>query len=555
MALARMADYKLGLSAWWLANWKWAAGILVSVLVTWLAYPPGQAGLLMLFGLAPVFIAAELAPDWKSAFLRGWAYAFLSNIFVCSWVAYAVHHFGKVPLVLSYGLIPVHSLAEQGSWAVLLGLRHMLHSKFGIRPIFWTPAAFVALECVWPRYFPSTPGNVFYNVPLLAQVADVTGVWGLSALVVATNEATAALVLQNWSRRQRIIHSVAATALVIGCVGYGSWRLGVVRQWMSAPKTQLRVALIQPNINPVARVRGAIDFSGARFVLLSEMLKLNQKALPQKPELIFWPESAYPDTYHGASRTEAFEVTATLDSYLRKNLKLPLLFGARFESAEHRRYNALFYAHADANAPDGLSVQRYLKYNLLPFAEHIPFTDSSDRLRKLIRKAGGTAFSPGPGPTLLNGPRGLQLGSMICLDGLYPRFARDTAALGADVFVNATNDSWFGPTREPELHLYLTAFRSIETRRPLVRATNTGHSAVVDIDGSLGLKTELEREAIEVVDVPVYEQRATPFMLIGDKLLILSGLYATLMFLFGLIRRRGNHEEGVSVSIPAGPGA
>jgi apolipoprotein N-acyltransferase len=156
-------------------------------------------------------------------------------------------------------------------------------------------------------------------------------------------------------------------------------------------------------------------------------------------------------------------------------------------------------------------------------------------LDRLIRESGGANFIPGPGPVVFAHPR-TRLGVMICLEGLFARHVRELARQGAQFLVNATNDSWFGHGIEQDLHLRLTTFRCIETRRPMVRVTNTGYSAVVDIDGSLRYQSAADVETVRTLDVPIYPAITTPFVAAGDALMVIASLWALWPFVLVLKR-------------------
>ncbi|MBI3542116.1 MAG: apolipoprotein N-acyltransferase [Deltaproteobacteria bacterium] len=530
---------------WLRENWKWLAGILVSVVLTFFSYPPHGLGLLMFVALAPVFVAMETATTWKQAAFRTWLYVFLGNAAICTWVAHSVHEFTQLPWVLSYPCILVLSFAEQGSWPVLAALRFQLQKRWGVRPLLWTPVALLFLDVCWPKFFPNTMGNVFYRVAWLSQLADLTGVWGLTALLGMTNELAALLFLKlvarrrpgvpAWSGRELARHGVATAVVLAGAFGYAGWRYGKVKELMAQPKGMTRVAIVQPSVNGVKKVKAEADRGSARRDLLEHMLKLTTRALAMQPDFVFWPETAYPDTYHGETTRETTAVTAYLDGFIAASRPW-LLFGGRDQIGSDR-FNSLFLVTADAGGK--LRRQVYHKTILLELAEHTPLADVIPGLQGLVRAAGGgNSFARGSGPSLLEGPNGVKLGATICLEGLYPRFVRDVASLGADLIVNATNDEWFGPTMEPDLHLYLTAFRAIETRRPLVRSTNTGYSTVVDIDGQLRFKSDLMTEAVITDDVPLYEPIRTPFMIVGDWLIAAAGIYALAWLAFAWRRNR-----------------
>lgn len=502
----------------------WLSLAAVSSVFVWLAFPPYSGGLALLVGLVPLFVAVEKAETWKSAALRAWFFGFLANVLVCAWVPQAVREFGGLPWAPSVLALLLLSAIEQSSWAVVLALRHILHKKYKVRPVLWTPLAIMALDSVWPKYFPSTFGNVFYNTPWLAQAADLTGVWGLTALIAATNECVAALVLRNWRRVELRRHAVAAAALVVLITAYGAWRLSWVRDQMQKPVGQMRVALVQPSINAMAEVRFSKDKPATKARLLEHALTLTSRALEAKPDLVIWPETGFPDTYRNQfnPREVAF-VGAALDQYVLKN-RPALLTGSRDMASDGRWFNSIHYLRADESSTK-VTAQVYHKNLLLPLAEEVPLAGLWPAYDSALRKMGAAFFAKGNGPIVIATEKA-SVGPMICLEGLYPRFVRRIAQAGAQVLVNVTNDAWFGNTAEPELHFYLTAFRAIETRRPLVRAATSGISAVVDIDGSVRARTELFREDVLVADVPVYPPHSSPFLAMGSVILIAAGLYA-----------------------------
>ncbi|MEW6055206.1 MAG: apolipoprotein N-acyltransferase [Bdellovibrionota bacterium] len=518
------------------------AGITFSALVTSFSFPPYQFGLLMLVGLVPLFVALESAQTLRQAAFRGWFYGFVSNVLVCNWLGSAIETFSSLPWLASQLGIVLVSILEQSSWAVFAAARFYVNKRLGMRPLFWSAAAIMALDSIWPKLFPNTMGNAFYNVSWLAQAADLTGVWGLTAVIVISNEALALGWL--WfakgnrfglKRIEILKHASVAVLVLVAVSSYGIYRKKQIQAvLLRKPDKSFPVAIVQPNINAVAQIRGQTNKELARSKVLTEMIRLTNAALVFNPKLVVWPETAYPDTFHGESLTESILVTQTLDRYLREN-QVSLLFGAR-DQVGHRRFNAFILASPDRGGSQ-LIRQVYHKTHLLEFAEHVPFADSSPALAETARSLGASTFSYGEGPKNLS-LDGIKLGVMICLEGLFPDFVRRTVAGGAEILFNATNDAWFGDTREPSLHLYLTAFRSIETRRPLVRATNTGYSTVIGIDGQLRMKSKLFTEDVIFDDVPLYSGIKSPFVFWGNTLLHLSALWMLWPWATTWLRRR-----------------
>ncbi|MBR57812.1 MAG: apolipoprotein N-acyltransferase [Myxococcales bacterium] len=187
-----------------------------------------------------------------------------------------------------------------------------------------------------------------------------------------------------------------------------------------------------------------------------------------------------------------------------------LLFGAisypgkevleRGLDADNRHKNSVFLT-----APNGAVKGVSHKIKLLIFGEYIPFVDVFPSLRKLIPEGGH--FIPGdrlyPLDFTSRAGRKVRIAPLICYEDIIPRFSHEAIALSPNLLVNVTNDAWFGKTSEPALHLQLAVARAIETRRPLIRSTNTGISAFVDPAGRFLQRSSLEHEEVLVEDIPM----------------------------------------------------
>jgi apolipoprotein N-acyltransferase len=147
----------------------------------------------------------------------------------------------------------------------------------------------------------------------------------------------------------------------------------------------------------------------------------------------------------------------------------------------------------------GMADKPYDKVHLLVFGEFVPFSDVFPGVRRWFPWTGDFARGPGPGIRRIGG---LLLGPQICYEGLFPGFSRGLAEQGAQIFVNVTNDSWFGTSAEPYQHLFMTLARGIEFRRPVVRATNTGISAAMRADGTLLRRSPLHAEWTGLYEIP-----------------------------------------------------
>lgn len=222
------------------------------------------------------------------------------------------------------------------------------------------------------------------------------------------------------------------------------------------------------------------------------------------PDLVVWPETAVPSV----PRPRTLE---PLEKLVR-DAGTELVFGAydieRVTDELRRTYNAAF--HMDRTGQLG---GRYAKNKLLLFGEYVPLSDRFPQLLDLLPAPG--EFTPGPGPVVFT-VHGVALTPLICYELLFPDVVRRALRAGGTTIVNMTNDYWFGRGLEPEQHLALSRMCAFETGRPIIRATNTGISAVIDANGALRARTAVWTAGVIRDRVPVPPMRWTPFTRWGD---------------------------------------
>ena len=153
-------------------------------------------------------------------------------------------------------------------------------------------------------------------------------------------------------------------------------------------------------------------------------------------------------------------------------------------------------------------------------------------------------FGRGPGPQSFPF-QDLNLGLQVCYEGLFPDFSRQLADQGSQIFINLTNDSWFGTWAEPLQHLYMTFGRAIEFRRPLVRITNTGISTAITASGKIQEFTASNTEAIQLVQIPYHEKPTkTLFARYGQNIpYVLFLMLVGLLFSFSQTKPKNEQEK------------
>ncbi len=396
--------------------------------------------------------------------------------------------------VLCSGLLAAYMALFPGvcAWAMSRLLR-----AIGLGALLLLPAAWVATELLRAHLFGGFPwvllGSSQTTMLPIAQLASVTGVFGLSGLVALVNAALAYAAAGGRSRAAIVAVAVSAV-LVTGMWGAHRMR----RDDLVRSGTVLRVGLLQGNIAQDEKWDPA-----QRVGILARYLRLTREAARQGARFIVWPESATPfffeeDPVGGAAvRAVAQETGAHV-----------LVGSDQLERATPPRYyNAAFLL-----GPDGRTIAVYRKIHLVPFGEYVPFKRLLFFVAPLVESVAD--FTPGADAVRL--PLGVGAASAaICYEVVYPDLIRRFVLAGSQLLTAITNDAWYGRSSAPYQHFEQATLRSIEEGRYLVRAANTGISGIVDPYGRVLDRSPLFEEAVIVGDVRLIDVR-TIYARIGD---------------------------------------
>jgi len=370
----------------------------------------------------------------------------------------------------------------------LFGIAVSMVSRSGIPswaavPVFWVCIEFLRghagfLSLPWGML-----GHTQHAYLPLIQVASVTGVFGVSALLALVNAAVADL----WLRRRAAWPSVlAAGVALIGTLSFGAARL------TAAPEgTGFRVTVIQGNIPE--GIKWDRDKIRAHF---QRHLDLTRRAIEAGPtDLIVWPETTVPAALmrspemRDAVATLAQEAGApilvgTSTGPKFGGVRLEPLPGAANGEEAFRIVRSTPYNSAVLVTPQGAVGAEYRKRRLLPFAEYLPYRDRFPWPRHMKERAGTLLPGDHVGLFPLKGD-GIDraAGVLICWESIFPELVRDTVKGGADFIVDITNEAWFLDTNMPSQFLAMNVFRAVENAVPVVRAANTGISAIIDSTG------------------------------------------------------------------------
>jgi apolipoprotein N-acyltransferase len=474
--------------------------------------------------LAPLLAVAE-ATRPRRAFRLGWLAGTTGIALAFLWLVHAIRVFGgfSAPLAILLYLPIVVSMGIQ------LGLFAALVAWIGPSPLgIAAPLAFTAVEFLFPSFFPWRLAHSQYRIPLLLQSGELAGASLLGFAIVWMNVAVLALARRLGTRRAhgdarpraRAAPAVAAPLLlVLALLAYGAWRLPAVRaQRERAPA--LQVGVVQGNVS--IQHKGDRAFFGRNL----DAYRQASRTIAADVDLLVWPETVVQDRiWDWHARLELAE-----DPF--PDATRPLLFGG-LALARDRRGATHLYNSAFLRGVDGRVLGRYDKRILVPFGEYMPLGDRFPRLREL--SPGTSNFTAGGDPVLLAVGPLARLGALICYEDVIPGPARAAVARGATLLVNLTNDAWYGDSAEPVQHQALAIWRTVETRRDLVRSTNTGLTSVLAATGEVVEELPTFTTGTLTAEVRLLGGE-TPYAAIGD--VFAWGVVAALLLLVVATARR-----------------
>lgn len=436
---------------------------------------------------------------------QGFLLGYLSGVIwyagSCFWIYHVMNTFGGLNAPVSAGILVLFCLylaLYHGLFGALLAVAARRPETGTRRALLLAPFLWVAVELARARItgFPwDLLGTAQVdNIPL-AQVARLAGVYGVSFGIALVNAAFAAAWLLPPQRRRTLLGATVAATVAL--------QAGVLAQPPPLPATHT-VRLVQQNV-PILDAGWDVEFYRGTLQSLRAL-----SVQPKAPPLIIWPESPAPFFVNDPLfRTEVTAVAAQANAYV-------IAGSLGVANAGHGRTPApsQLMNSAVLVTPRGEWAARYDKIHLVPFGEYVPFRSIFAFAGKLTKQVGD--FSRGAERTVFDAG-GQKVGVFICYESIFPDEIRLFAANGAQVFVNISNDGWFGDYGAPGQHLNMARMRAVENERWLLRATNTGITAVIDPYGRVvaraprGTRTVLDADYALVAGTTFYTRHGDWF--------------------------------------------
>jgi apolipoprotein N-acyltransferase len=481
-------------------GWKRAAIALVAGALSALAMAPFNAWpvLFLTFPVAVWLIDGAAAGRWRgvpaaamSGFWFGLGY-FVPGLY---WIGYAF----LVDAPTFAWLMPFAVLGLPAYLALFTAL------GFALARLLWTRDASRLLALAisltigeWLRGHVLTgfPWNAFgyaLTEPLaLAQTASLIGLWGMTFLTVAIFASPAVLIDGSSRGRKPWIAPVTALLLLVVMGIFGAVRLTL----QPTAFTKVKLRIMQPNLQQDVRFNYSAKAEVMqKYLTLSDRASGPQSTGVRDAQILIWPESAFPFflTREADAMAQIADLLPKGTVLITGSVRAPdVPPGVRIT----RAYNSIYVIDHDGSV---LSV--YDKLHLVPFGEYLPFQDLMEKLGfvQLTKVQGG--FIPGTRRRSLEIPDAPRVLPLICYEAIFPGniAARDDRP---GWIVNLTNDGWFGISTGPYQHLQQARLRAIEEGLPVVRAANTGISAVIDPQGRIVARLGLGIEGVLDASLP-----------------------------------------------------
>ena len=478
----------------------------------------------------PWLAALDTARSLRSALAQGLLFCFAFSLCVFGWFAVAINGYAHAPAPLGWlALVLLAPLFLQPQAWIFAGARHFARSRGAgpLRLALTGAGAWVGAEWLLPKLFVDSLGHGLLPSPWLRQAADLAGVGGLTFVLLLVNEC----VLLTLRARVRTLAPIAAgLALVAALALYGALRTRALeREMANAPRVS--AALVQADISHYGSLASQVGTFDAVASILEAHFALSYDALAAAPlDLLVWPETVYPTTFGAPKSADGAAFDRALAAFVA-DVRVPLVFGA-YEAESGREYNAAIFVEP---GEDGrVEFDSYRKASLFPLTERVPAWLDSPWLRERWPWLG--RWDAGEGtrvlPLRLADGRTVRVAPLVCYDATAPRLAREAVRDGAELIVTLSNDSWFAEGGGPRLHLAVSAFRSLETRRSQLRATNTGITAAILPTGAIVAQAGVHERRVVQARVPIVSPAPTLVQRAGDWLgptaLALAGLGLTL---------------------------
>ncbi len=497
---------------------------LLSPLLLILSFPKFNLSFLAWIGFVPLFIACE-GKTRKQRFLL----FYLAGVIFWGGILYWLIQVNLIAflllilyLALYFAIFGFFVTARPAAPALPAGRRKPLPSTLYL---FFLPSLWVVLEFIRSHLFTGFGWTLlgysqYLNLPII-QIADISGAYGVSFLVMMVNIAIGQIISKikyqkskTQTKNQKL--KVSCQLLTVLCLLSSVFIYGYVklRSPVTSHQSPVNISVIQGNIPQHQKWDGQLKES-----ILSKYIHLSEQAAQKdSPHLIIWPETAVP-AYFNQDKEVRNKILK-----LSSDINASLLVGAATAMRGKSFNSAILISQ-------GKIVQQYDKLHLVPFGEYVPCLFSF--IRNFIEIGD---FSKGKEWVVFK-PHAFAV--LVCFEDVFPYLSRGFVKRGADFLINISNDAWFGKTSAPYQHCQSAVFRAVENRVNVIKCSNTGLSCFINPNGKIfGRLSKQEKdifvEGYSTQKILVEKRSPSFYTRFGDAFAILCLLFCAG---FGIIKR------------------
>ena len=498
--------------------------LIISAFILSLAFPgfvtSSGWGWIAFFALIPVFAVIK-----NTSYKAVWAYGFFFGVIFYCFFNYWLPGFHP-------GAIYIVTVIKGGEMLLLflaLKIAASAFSRYAFIPQAFIWAAYAYLSQNWFAGYPyGTICYALYEYLPLIQIADITGIWAIIIMMILPQAWFGYYVAGVFSGsdanilhyfRKSIVFMVIYAVLFAMWLGYGI--VSINAQEERIPDRYWKVATIQHNHD---------SWEGGYQTYLqnfNNLRRLSLEALRYDPDIVVWSETAFVPSvwwhmnysYEGVGNTIGNSETAELVRRFvafAEELSKPLLTGNPRGVLKDESKPPIDPVTGELNRTDyntvilfddGTIKQSYAKQHLVPFTEHFPYKDSMPWLYDILVSLDFNWWEKGDDPVVFDSD-GVKFSTPICYEDVFGDISADFVRNGADLIINMTNDRWSGCAEAAVQHAAIATFRSVETRKTMVRSTNSGYTCMILPTGEIVDPVEQFKMTYHIYDVPVYETKS-----------------------------------------------
>lgn len=466
---------------------------MVSGFLLTTSFPDADFSFLAFFALIPWLISmADL--DLRQTFASGFIMGLVHYLTLIYWIVPTVHIYGGLHFILACSvlLLLCAYLALYPAIFAVVAKKTFRTSTFSP---FWAACLWTSLEYIRTHLLTGFPwgalGYSQHSNLMMIQIIDISGVLGLSFLIVLVNYCLfAAFKMMRSNRPQKALTNTLIPVLAVSAVMlYGKHKIEYFSHRIDqAPPA--RLGIVQGNIEQDKK--WTREF---KETTIEKYNHLSKSIFEQKPDLVIWPETALP-FYYGVDHDLSERVNRTI-----RDSKTNFLIGS--PAFERKKENIAYFNRVFMINRFSIATSVYDKNHLVPFGEYVPFAEYLTFLGKITAQAGN--FSAGEPLFEPLKYKDQSTGVLICFEILFPSISARFVQNGADILTTVTNDAWFGTTSAASQHFSIAVFRAVENRRSLARAANTGISGFINPVGQIFDTTPLFTDQAIIREMPVLD--------------------------------------------------